>query len=181
MSEKSGIAKRREEIRKEHWPNESLWTGEKEKGWFPVPRSLPLVLALLKSKQISGKKDPSSVYLELLSRQRGEGVIEMMHENDHAFAAGYEGTRAVRTWQERMKVLEANGFIQTKQVGNQRYKYVPLFIRRQQCNVSVTKGRFQTIGGMPITPASAKPKKRHTSSAKKRKSTQRNSLLSIQS
>jgi len=126
MSEKSGIAKRREEIRKEHWPNEDLWTGEKEKGWFPVPRSLPLVLALLKSKQISGKKDPSSVYLELLSRQRGEGVIEMMHENDHAFAAGYEGTRAVRTWQERMKVLEANGFIQTKQVGNQRYKYVAI-------------------------------------------------------
>jgi hypothetical protein len=126
MSEKSGIAKRREEIRKEHWPNEDLWTGEKEKGWFPVPRSLPLVLALLKSKQISGKKDPSSVYLELLSRQRGEGVIEMMHENDHAFAAGYEGTRAVRTWQERMKVLEANGFIQTKQVGNQCYKYVAI-------------------------------------------------------
>jgi hypothetical protein len=50
----------------------------------------------------------------------------MMHENDHAFAAGYEGTRAVRTWQERMKVLEANGFIQTKQVGNQRYKYVAI-------------------------------------------------------
>ena len=126
MSEKTGVAKRREEIQKEHWPNEDLWTGEKEKGWFPVPRTLPLILGLLSSKGISEKKDPSSVYLDLLSRQKGEGVIEMAHENEHAFAAGYEGARAVRTWQERMKVLEENGFIKTVQVGNQYYKYVAI-------------------------------------------------------
>jgi hypothetical protein len=66
------------------------------------------------------------VYLELLSRQRGEGVIEMAHEEEHAFAAGYVGTRAVRTWQERMKILEENGFIKALQVGNQRYKYVAI-------------------------------------------------------
>lgn len=126
MSEKSGVAKRREEIRQQHWPQEDLWTGEKEFGWFSVPRSLPLILALLQSKQISQKKDPSSVYLYLLSRQRGEGVIEMGHEADHAFAAGYEGSRAIRTWQERMKSLEANGFIRTLRVGNYRFKYVAI-------------------------------------------------------
>lgn len=126
MPTKSGIAKRREEIRLEHWPNEDLWTGEKEIGWFSVPRSLPLVLKLLSSKPISEGKDPSSVYLELLSRQRGEGVIEMGLEADHAFAAGYEGSRAVRTWQERMKVLEEAGFIRTVQVGNHRFRYVAL-------------------------------------------------------
>jgi hypothetical protein len=126
MPDKSGVAKRREEIRQEHWPNEDLWTGEKEKGWFPAPRTLPLILGLLSSKNISNKKDPSSVYLELLSRQRGEGVIEMTLEGEHAFAAGYEGNRAVRTWQERMKILEDKGFIRTVQVGNQRYKYVAI-------------------------------------------------------
>jgi hypothetical protein len=126
MAEKSGAAARREEIRKQYWPKEDLWTGEKEVGWFPVPRTLPLILSLLSSKEISGKKDPSSVYLDLLSRQRGEGVIEMGHEADHAFASGYEGRRAVRTWQERMKILEANGFIRTVEVGNQQYKYVAI-------------------------------------------------------
>jgi hypothetical protein len=126
MPDKSGVAKRREEIRQEHWPNEDLWTGEKEKGWFPVPRTLPLILGLLSSKSISNKKDPSTVYLDLLSRQRGEGVIEMAHENNHAFAAGYEGNRAVRTWQERMKILEDSGFILTVPVGNQRYRYVAI-------------------------------------------------------
>lgn len=126
MSEKSGVAARREEVRKQYWPDEDLWTGEKEVGWFPALRTLPLVLSLLSSKEISAKKDPSSVYLDLMSRQRGEGVIEMGHEADHAFASGYEGRRAVRTWQERMKILEDNGFIRTAEVGNQRYKYVAI-------------------------------------------------------
>jgi hypothetical protein len=126
MADKSGVAKRREEIRIQHFAKEDLWTGEGEKGWFSVPRTLPLVLALLSSKEISKKRDPSSVYLELLSRQRGEGVIEMGHETEHAFASGYVGSRAVRTWLERMKILEDNGFIRTLQVGNQRYKYVAI-------------------------------------------------------
>jgi hypothetical protein len=126
MPAKSGVAKRREGIRREYWPSEELWTGEKEAGWFPAPRSLPLVLVLLSSKEISGGKDPSRVYLELLSRQRGEGVIEMAHEAEHAFAAGYEGKRAVRTWQERMEILEETGFIRTVKIGNQRYKYAAI-------------------------------------------------------
>jgi len=126
MAEKSGVAARREELRKQYWPDEDLWTGEKEVGWFPAPRTLPLILGLLSSKAVSQKKDPSSVYLDLISRQRGEGVIEMGHEADHAFAAGYEGRRAVRTWQERMKILEDNGFIKTVEVGNQRFRYVAI-------------------------------------------------------
>jgi hypothetical protein len=126
MAGKSGVAKRREEIRQYYWPTEDLWTGEKEVGWFSVPRSLPLVMTLLSSKRISGGKDPSNVYLELLSRQKGEGVIEMGHEADHAYAAGYEGNRAVRTWQERMQILEEIGFIRAIRIGNQRYKYVAI-------------------------------------------------------
>jgi hypothetical protein len=126
MAEKSGIAARREALREQYWPTEDLWTGEHEKGWFPAPRTLPLILTLLSLKQISQKKDPASVYLDLLSRQRGEGIVEMEQEAVHAYAAGYEGTRAVRTWQERMKVLEAAGFIKTVDVGNQKYKYVAI-------------------------------------------------------
>jgi len=126
MAEKSGIAARREELQKQYWPTEDLWTGEHEKGWFSAPRTLPLILTLLASKHVSQKKDPVSVYLDLLSRQRGEGIVEMEHEADHAYAAGYEGTRAIRTWQERMKVLVQAGFIKTVEVGNQKYRYVAI-------------------------------------------------------
>ncbi len=126
IKKKSGPSERRESLRKEHWAKEDPWTGEDEVGWFRAPRTLPLVLALLSSKAISGKTDPARVYLELLARHVGEGVIEMAHEAEHAFASGYSGTRAVRTWQERMKILEKNGFIKTKKVGNRQYALVLL-------------------------------------------------------
>lgn len=64
------------------------------------------------------------MYLELLSRHIDGGVVEMTDEAAHAYGAGYFGSRAVRSWHERMKTLERNGFIKTKRIGNQRYKYV---------------------------------------------------------
>lgn len=122
---KSKAADRREKLRSEYWPNEIAWNG-KGKGWYPAPRSLPLILGLLASKDLSGNQDPSRVYIELLSRHMDEGFIEMTHEEDHAYAAGYWGPRGTRTWRERMELLEANGFIKTKPKGNRRYGYVLL-------------------------------------------------------
>src|SRR5437870_3698938 len=53
----SGSA-RRLAARQEFWPNDTAWTGENEKGWFRAPRTLPLLLALIASKQVSGNTDP---------------------------------------------------------------------------------------------------------------------------
>lgn len=123
---KNGATLRREQIRAQYWGDDDLWGGDNEKGWFRAPRTLPLVLALLSSKTLSKTQDLSSVYIELLSRHLDSGVIEMAHEAEHAFAAGYVGERAVRTWRDRMKALEDLGFIKTTEIGNQRYKYVAL-------------------------------------------------------
>jgi hypothetical protein len=123
---KSGAELRREQVRANFFSKDDLWTGDKETGWFPALRTLPLILSLIDSKPISGTKSASLVYFELLSRHRSDGVIEMSNEADHAFAAGYEGSRAVRSWQERMKTLEKNGFIRVQKVGNERYKYVAI-------------------------------------------------------
>ncbi|SRR6266446_4775665 len=124
MANKTSSAERREKLRNEYWAEEDAWTGEGEKGWFRAPRTLPLILELLASKDLSGSSDPTRVYLELLARHINEGIVEMTHEGEHAYAAGYFGSRAVRTWQERMKILERNGFIKTRHIGNQRYRYV---------------------------------------------------------
>lgn len=113
-------------MRKEFWPDEEAWTGENEKGWFRAPRTLPLLLSLLGEKSLSGNQDPAKVYMELLARHIDGGVIEIEQEADHAFAAGYVGKRGVRTWQERMRTLEKLGFIRTRRVGNQDFKYVLL-------------------------------------------------------
>jgi hypothetical protein len=124
MASKSSAGERRQRIRDEFWATEDAWTGEDEKGWFRAPRTIPLVLALIASKELSGNTDPTRVYLELIARQIDGGVVEIEHEADHAFAAGYEGARATRTWQERMRLLEKLGFIKIKAIGNHTFKYV---------------------------------------------------------
>jgi hypothetical protein len=124
MVKKTPGAEKRERIRNEFFDDEEAWTGEREKGWFKAPRTLPLILELLSSKELSGNYDPTGVYLELLSRHIDGGVVEMTDEAVHAYGAGYFGSRAIRSWHERMKTLERNGFIITKRIGNQRYKFV---------------------------------------------------------
>lgn len=118
---------RREEIKAELWPDVIAWTGERpESGWFRAPRTLPLILALLSDKGISGRSNLNGVYLELLARHRDSGIVEMASPGEHSYGAGYSGARGIRTWQERMKILEDLGFIKSKESGNQQYKYVVL-------------------------------------------------------
>lgn len=120
--------KRRTELRRQHFPAigaTELWTGDGEKGFFSAPRSLPLVLRLINS--LSDKTtDPTSVYVELFSRHMGDGLVEMGAEEDHAYAAGYTGRRATRTWRDRIKVLEDLQFIRTKNKGPRNIGYVVL-------------------------------------------------------
>ena len=74
--QKSKASQRREQLRTEYWPEDDAWTSTDEKGWFIAPRTLPLIMSLLRSKALSGKADPSKVYVELLSRHIDNGVIE---------------------------------------------------------------------------------------------------------
>jgi hypothetical protein len=126
MAIKTKAAEQRENIRKRLFPDEETWIGTTEKGWFRAPRTLPLVLSLIDSKDISGNTRLSNVYLELWARDMGEGLIEMKEPSKHAYWAGYSGPRGVRTWQERMRRLEELGFIKIKKSGTQPYGYVLL-------------------------------------------------------
>lgn len=114
---------RRSKIRAEFWPDALPWRGPSEVGFFCGPRSLPFVLRALREKAVSGNLDPGPVYLELLANHMGEGVLELRHEEDHAFAAGYSNSRS---WRDRMRVLEEAGFIKTKKSGNRPYGTVLL-------------------------------------------------------
>ena len=121
-----GAKARRQKLKTEFWADDHAWTGENEKGWFRAPRTLPLILKLLSSKDMSGNSDPSRVYIDLLARHRDSGLVEMSAEGDHAYAVGYTDKRGIRTWQERMKLLEELGFIKSKAGGIQLYRYVLL-------------------------------------------------------
>src|SRR5690242_4181638 len=102
-------SERLQKVREEFWPGADPWTGAAgiDDGWCKMPRTLPLILSLMREKSLSGKGDPSSVYVELLSRQFGDGVVEIQNPAEHAHAAGYTSKRGERTWEEHMKTLES--------------------------------------------------------------------------
>ena len=120
----NAIVKRRKELRDTLFGiEEAAW--EPERGFFQAPRTLPLLVRLMSSPKLrKGKADPGLVYIELLSRHWGEGVVEMAHEEDHAYAAGLRGTSAVKHWRERMRILTELGFIRVRADGFRKFAYV---------------------------------------------------------
>ena len=122
---KTSAQLKREAYKAEFWPDDIAWTGEPpEMGWFRAPRTLPLIMKFLSEKKVSGNTGRS--ILTFLARHRDSGIVEMATDSDHSYSAGYTGSRSVRTWQERMKLLEKLGFIKSRKVGNQQYKFVLL-------------------------------------------------------
>src|SRR5688572_8113319 len=117
--------RKREALKAEFFPGAPPFVSV-EKGWFKASRTLPLVLSLLASKKISGKLDPSRVYVGLLARHFDTGLVEISAESDCAFEAGYTSARGVRTWRERMKILEKMGFIQCRAQGANQFRYLLL-------------------------------------------------------
>jgi hypothetical protein len=53
-----------------------------------------------------------------------ERLLAITNERELAYETGYAGNRALRTWQERMRLLEALGFIKAQKIGNEPYRYV---------------------------------------------------------
>ena len=109
--------KRREELREALWPNsrDLIWSRKANKGFGTIPRVLPLVMLLI--KLLCDRGNPCLVYLELWARAFDEGIVTIRDEPACAYASGYTGTRATRTWREHMLKLEELGFIKTKPEG----------------------------------------------------------------
>jgi len=120
--------RRRLERRNSLWPESKalIYDKRNETGFCTVPRTLPLICTLI--KHLSKRKDPSRIYLDLWSRQRDDGFVEVEDAEELAASSGYASPpRNVRTWREGMDELERLGFIQTAARGTRKHKYVLLF------------------------------------------------------
>jgi hypothetical protein len=115
---------RREELRDQLWPDAAslVWNRKKEKGFCTVPRTLALVMCLL--DQLQKKKDASPVYLDLWCRAFDDYLIEVTDEPAFGYSAGYMTGRGVRTWRERVRLLEKWGFIRVKASGSRKIAYI---------------------------------------------------------
>jgi len=115
---------RREALREQLWPNSSsaIWSRHENYGFTTIPRLLPLVMSLI--TRLSKKGDPSMVYLGLWTRAFDQGIISNPDEVVMAYEAGYSGTRAVRSWRERIFALRELGFIKIRSQGNREIGHV---------------------------------------------------------
>ncbi len=117
--------KKRLAKRNEKWPDAAtvIYDKRMESGFCTVPRTLAIVATMI--KQLS-KSDPSRVYIDLWTRQRDDGYVEAVDFEELAACAGLSGTRAVKSWKEKVDELQELGFIRLKEKGNQRYAFILL-------------------------------------------------------
>lgn len=108
-----------------------VWPHSREVGWAKVPRYLGVALAAIRTCSTKGI-DPSGTYVELLARNFGEGLVEIINEAEHALLSGLSPTsRGVRSWRERLGELEQLGFIEQFPKGGPRLSHVILLHPRR--------------------------------------------------
>ncbi len=117
---------KREQLRDQLWPESAtaLWDRTSNQGFTTVPRLMSLILVLI--RDLSGRNDPSRVYLDLWMRAFDDAFINVIQEDQFAYSAGYKGNRAVRSWRERVKELKQLGFVDIKSRGNTEVAYILL-------------------------------------------------------
>jgi hypothetical protein len=108
--------------------NDDIFDSKSAKGWRPVPRTFPLILALIHRLAPKGKADGAArVYFELFMRDMGEGFVELTDEDAHAFASGYADSRSgVRSWRDCINVIVNLGFIKIQPNGMRSLGYALL-------------------------------------------------------
>lgn len=104
-------------LRNSLWPDapERLWDRTANGGFMTLPKTFPLVARIM--DDLSKGFPLSTTYLALWSATWDNAFVRLNRPSDLAFAAGFSGERAERTWTDRMKRLEALGFIETKPSG----------------------------------------------------------------
>jgi hypothetical protein len=81
-----------------------------------MPRGICLLLRIMDHG--TKGKDVTRTYLDLLARAFDEGIVEILDERMHAMMAGFsDNPRGVRSWYERLEILEQTGFIRTAKIG----------------------------------------------------------------
>lgn len=120
--------RRNEKLREWIWPASAgrAWPHGAGETWFELPRYFPALLRLLSSKALRGDRDLSRTYLSLFALHEG-GVVELGEEGRHAELAGFTASpRGIKSWRERMRLLEALGFLRIAPRATRPYGFVLL-------------------------------------------------------
>lgn len=98
----------------------------KTKGYTSIPRTMPIIGSI--ADLMAGKGTPvASTYLELWCRSDEQGFVIVNKHSEIAFASGFSGERGVSTWKQRVRKLEALGFISIKPGSSGDIHYVQIW------------------------------------------------------
>jgi hypothetical protein len=107
------------ELRDTFWPDAAkrIWDRGRHDGYATVPKTMPMLMRAL--DELSKGKPLGATYFALWCATWDNGFIRLGRSSDLAYASGFTGSRGVRGWQERMKLLEAFGFVELRPSGDQ--------------------------------------------------------------
>lgn len=114
-------------LRDSMWPDAEarLWDRKAAGGFVTVPKTMPLLERMM--DEMSKNFPVSSTYAALWAHTWDNNAFVRLNKPDElAFAAGFTGQRGVRTLHDRLRRLEALGFIEIRAAGNNKTAFVYL-------------------------------------------------------
>ena len=113
---------------------DSMWPDAEVRFWHPrlhgafisIPKTLPFLGRMM--DEMSKNFPVSETYATLWCwTWDNNAYTRLNHIEEMAFAAGFTGQRGIRTFQDRLKRLEALGFVELKAAGNSKmaFAYLP--------------------------------------------------------
>lgn len=112
---------------KTFWPEigeEELWDRKKGKGFASLPRCLPLIVRILEG--LDKGKSVGATYYTLWCRAWDVPIVDVINPKIFAYESGFNGKSIESTWRKRMRLLEKYGFIKSKTVAEEEFRWVLL-------------------------------------------------------
>ena len=134
----------RTKLRRLLWPElprEEMWS-RTEAGWVALPRTLPLILAIM--DDLSGSKHLGATYLELSCRDFGDHLVILSKPREMALHAGFKGKRAESAWLSRVGLLKDLGFIKLKDGPTGAYSYALIMNPHRAVKELAQKGKVKS-------------------------------------
>ena len=127
LRSRRAIANSELDLRDSMWPDaeDELWDRSVFGGFTTLPKTLPYIARIM--DDLSKGFPLSQTYLALWCATWDNSFVRLNRPADLAFASGFAGERAERTWSDRMRRLETLGFIKTRPSGASRlgFAFIP--------------------------------------------------------
>lgn len=114
-------------LRNSLWPDAAAraWDRTSFGGFTTLPKTMPYLCRIM--DDLSKGFPLSSTYLALWCATWDNAFVRLNRPGDLAFASGFSGERAERTWYDRMRRLEGIGFVETQPSGASKmgFAFIP--------------------------------------------------------